>query len=152
MKLCPTRVHKNVSELNRLVPSSQNGAQKISKILVPAFRQRLLPLRLRRGGRQAEDHPQVQRHVNVLRRRAENWRQPQAGSLSLNSSSSLRTRWQNKLGCLSLATTFKLLLIFSSKVVSLSLGACIIKLITAVIYGFCNKLECLSLVSISSLV
>ncbi len=31
-------------------------------------------------------------------------------------------------------------------------GACIIKLITAVIYGFCNKLECLSLASLSSLV
>ncbi len=30
-------------------------------------------------------------------------------------------------------------------------GACIIKLITAVIYGFRNKLECLSLASISSL-
>ncbi len=31
-------------------------------------------------------------------------------------------------------------------------GACIIKRITAVIYGFRNKLECLSLASISSLV
>jgi hypothetical protein len=31
-------------------------------------------------------------------------------------------------------------------------GACIIKLITAVIYGFCNELECLSLASHSSLV
>jgi hypothetical protein len=30
-------------------------------------------------------------------------------------------------------------------------GACIIKLITAIIYGFRNKLECLSLASISSL-
>ncbi len=30
--------------------------------------------------------------------------------------------------------------------------ACIIKLITAVIYGFLNKLECLSLASFSSLV
>ena len=30
-------------------------------------------------------------------------------------------------------------------------GACIIKLITAVIYDFRNKLECLSLASISSL-
>jgi hypothetical protein len=30
--------------------------------------------------------------------------------------------------------------------------ACIIKLITAVIYGFLNKLECLSLTSLSSLV
>ncbi len=30
-------------------------------------------------------------------------------------------------------------------------GACIIKLITAVIYGFRNKLECLSLESLSSL-
>jgi hypothetical protein len=32
------------------------------------------------------------------------------------------------------------------------LGACIIKLITAVIYSFRNKLECLSLASLSSLV
>ncbi len=31
-------------------------------------------------------------------------------------------------------------------------GACIIKLITAVIYVICNKLECLSLASLSSLV
>jgi hypothetical protein len=31
-------------------------------------------------------------------------------------------------------------------------GACIIKLIKAVIYSFCNKLECLSLASLSSLV
>jgi hypothetical protein len=31
-------------------------------------------------------------------------------------------------------------------------GACIIKLITAVIYIFCNKLECLSLASLSSLI
>jgi hypothetical protein len=31
-------------------------------------------------------------------------------------------------------------------------GACIIKLITAVIYGFCNELERLSLASLSSLV
>jgi hypothetical protein len=31
-------------------------------------------------------------------------------------------------------------------------GACIIKLITDVIYGFHNKLECLSLASLSSLV
>jgi hypothetical protein len=31
-------------------------------------------------------------------------------------------------------------------------GACIKKLITAVIYGFRNKLECLSLASLSSLV
>jgi hypothetical protein len=31
-------------------------------------------------------------------------------------------------------------------------GDCIIKLITAVIYGFCNKLECSSLASLSSLV
>jgi hypothetical protein len=31
-------------------------------------------------------------------------------------------------------------------------AACIIKLITAVIYGFRNKLECLSLASLSSLV
>jgi len=31
-------------------------------------------------------------------------------------------------------------------------GACIIKLITTVIYGFHNKLECLSLASVSSLV
>ena len=31
-------------------------------------------------------------------------------------------------------------------------GACIIKLITAVIYGFRNKLECLSVASLSSLV
>ncbi len=31
-------------------------------------------------------------------------------------------------------------------------GACIIKLITAVIYGFRNKLECLSLASLPSLV
>jgi hypothetical protein len=29
-------------------------------------------------------------------------------------------------------------------------GACIIKLITAVIYSFCNKLECSSLASFSS--
>jgi hypothetical protein len=34
----------------------------------------------------------------------------------------------------------------------LSPGACFIKLITAVIYGFHNKLECLSLTSVSSLV
>jgi len=39
-----------------------------------------------------------------------------------------------KLGCLSLSVTS---------------GACIIKLITAVIYGFRNKLECLPLASIS---
>ncbi len=31
-------------------------------------------------------------------------------------------------------------------------GACIIKLITAVIYGFRNRLECLSLASLSSVV
>jgi hypothetical protein len=31
-------------------------------------------------------------------------------------------------------------------------GACIIKLITAAIYSFCNKLECLTLASLSSLV
>ncbi len=31
-------------------------------------------------------------------------------------------------------------------------GACIIKLITAVIYGLSSKLECLSLASLSSLV
>ncbi len=31
-------------------------------------------------------------------------------------------------------------------------GACIIKLITDIIYSFCNKLECLSLASLSSLV
>ncbi len=31
-------------------------------------------------------------------------------------------------------------------------GACIKKLITAVIYGFRNKLECLSVVNLSSLV
>jgi hypothetical protein len=30
-------------------------------------------------------------------------------------------------------------------------GACTIKLFTAVIYGFCNKLECLSLTRLSSL-
>jgi hypothetical protein len=35
---------------------------------------------------------------------------------------------------------------------TVSFGACIIKLITAVIYGFRNKLECLSLASLSSLV
>jgi hypothetical protein len=31
-------------------------------------------------------------------------------------------------------------------------GACIIKLITAIIYDFCNKLECFSLSSFFSLV
>jgi hypothetical protein len=34
----------------------------------------------------------------------------------------------------------------------MSTWGCIIKLITAVIYGFNNKLECLSLASLSSLV
>jgi len=33
----------------------------------------------------------------------------------------------------------------------LRVGACIIKLITAAIYGFCNKLECLSLANLFSL-
>jgi hypothetical protein len=35
--------------------------------------------------------------------------------------------------------------------ITLGPGACIIKLITAVLYDFCNKLECLSLASLSSL-
>jgi hypothetical protein len=36
--------------------------------------------------------------------------------------------------------------------ITLNPGACIIKLIMAVIYGFRNKLECLSLASLSSLI
>jgi hypothetical protein len=40
-------------------------------------------------------------------------------------------------------------LVMTKKVLTLGPGACIIKLITAVIYGFCNKLDCLSLASLS---
>ncbi len=44
-----------------------------------------------------------------------------------------------------------LIVVAPSKTPSSS-GACIIKLITTVIYGFHNKLECLSLASLFSLV
>jgi hypothetical protein len=42
--------------------------------------------------------------------------------------------------------------IVAPKLLCISPGACIIKLITAVIYSFRNKLECLYLASLSSLV
>jgi hypothetical protein len=53
--------------------------------------------------------------------------------------------WEGLLGANTLAYYKNLLLSSVKSFIVLAPGACIIKLITAVIYGLRNKLECLSL-------
>jgi hypothetical protein len=60
--------------------------------------------------------------------------------------------WKGQSGTNTLAYWALRKLRIKQSVVNAAPGACIIKLITAVIYGFLNKLECFFLVSVYNLV